>query len=134
MSAQYLFAAAGVSNELHPDLSSTEKLVLIILANRADKSGNCYPSYETIAKEAYCSVRTACRVVKSLCDKKLITKQNNYRESGYQTSNLYSLSYDIMTGGSDTVSNETTNSNSIVSHHDKHLRLVAHKNLASLAG
>tara|TARA_R110000824_G_scaffold144668_3_gene312650 strand:+ start:178 stop:582 length:405 start_codon:yes stop_codon:yes gene_type:complete len=134
MSAQYLFAAAGISQELHPDLSSAEKLVLIVLANRADKKGHCYPSYETIANEAYLSVRTACRVVKSLCEKQLISKHNNYKDTGYQTSNTYALRYDIMTGGGDTVANETTYTNSIARHEDKPLKLVAHKNLASLAG
>ena len=134
MSATYLFAAAGVSQDLHPDLSSTEKLVLIVLANRSDKNGHCYPSYDTIAKEAFCSVRTACRVIKSLCEKGLISKHYNFKATGYQTSNRYALRHDIMTGGSDTVTNETINSNSIVSHSDTPLKLVAHKNLASLAG
>jgi len=135
VSTQYLFTAAEITLETGPQISTIEKMVLIVLANRADLKGHCYPSYETIAKESICSVRTACRAIKSLCDKGLVVKYNNFKSTGYQTSNRYSLRYDVMTGGTDTMAKEPFNSkNRFVGHSDTPSKLVAHKSIAALAG
>jgi hypothetical protein len=48
-----------------PMINVYERSVLLVLANRLnDKTGRCYPSMHTIAKEACCSERKAQEVTK----------------------------------------------------------------------
>ena len=75
--------------------NSTDKLVLIILANFTDAEDTCYPSHRKIAELAECSTDTVIRSLKRLSDNKFIniekrfqlTNKNNQR----QTSNIYKL-------------------------------------------
>tara|TARA_R100001369_G_scaffold12085_1_gene25953 strand:+ start:801 stop:1418 length:618 start_codon:yes stop_codon:yes gene_type:complete len=75
--------------------TSTDKLILIILANFTDAEDTCYPSHRKIAELAECSTDTVIRSLKRLNDLNFIstqkrfqlTKNNNQR----QTSNIYKL-------------------------------------------
>lgn len=68
----------------------TAKLVLIKLADNANEKGECWPSYETIAKVCECSVKTAQRKVALLEEKGFIEKTLRKGDKGNQ-SNLYKL-------------------------------------------
>jgi len=78
--------------------SSTDKLILIILANFTDAENTCYPSHKTIAELCECSTDTVIRALKRLVDNNFIevekrfqvTQNNNHR----QTSNIYKLKID----------------------------------------
>ena len=50
-------------------LTGTEKLVLIRLADRADRDGKCYPGQKSIADDCCISVRTVRKAIKSLTAK-----------------------------------------------------------------
>jgi len=75
--------------------NSTDKLILIILANFTDAEDTCYPSHRKIAELCECSTDTVIRSLKRLKDLKFIevekrfqlTQKNNHR----QTSNIYKL-------------------------------------------
>lgn len=61
------------------DLSSSEKLVLMLLANRHNKdSGLCYPSMTRISEEGGMARRTVMRAVKSLEKKGLLTIEKTF--------------------------------------------------------
>ena len=49
-----------------PGLNASERLVFTILADRADKDGNCFPSQAWIAKHTGLSIRTVIRSLKGL--------------------------------------------------------------------
>ena len=78
--------------------SSTDKLILIILANFTDAEKTCYPSHKKIAELCECSTDTVIRALKRLVDNTFIevekrfqvTQNNNHR----QTSNIYKLNID----------------------------------------
>ena len=78
--------------------NSTDKLVLIILANFTDAENSCYPSHKKIAELCECSTDTVIRSLKRLKDMNFIdiekrfqlTENNNHR----QTSNIYKLNID----------------------------------------
>jgi len=78
--------------------SSTDKLILIILANFTDAENTCYPSHKKIAELCECSTDTVIRALKRLVDNNFIevekrfqvTQNNNHR----QTSNIYKLNID----------------------------------------
>ena len=78
--------------------NSTDKLILIILANFTDAENTCYPSHKKIAELCECSTDTVIRSLKRLKDLDFIdiekrfqlTQNNNHR----QTSNIYKLNID----------------------------------------
>jgi len=78
--------------------SSTDKLILIILANFTDAENTCYPSHKKIAELCECSTDTVIRSLKRLKELNFIevekrfqlTQNNNHR----QTSNIYKLLID----------------------------------------
>ena len=47
-------------------LKSTQKIVLWVLAHRADENGRCFPSYKNIAKHAGVHKRTAALTIQEL--------------------------------------------------------------------
>ena len=75
--------------------NSTDKLILIILANFTDAENTCYPSHKKIAELCECSTDTVIRSLKRLKELNFIeiekrfqlTEKNNHR----QTSNIYKL-------------------------------------------
>ncbi len=70
------------------DLTVYEKMVYIVLCRFA-KDGECFPSYETIAKRAGCSRQKAINVVRDLCNKGLISKEQRKNDQDEYTSNIY---------------------------------------------
>ena len=78
--------------------NSTDKLILIILANFTDAENTCYPSHKKIAEICECSTDTVIRSLKRLKELNFIevekrfqlTQNNNHR----QTSNIYKLLID----------------------------------------
>jgi hypothetical protein len=71
-----------------------EKHTLTALAHHHNaKTGECYPSQETIAAETERSVDTIQRHLKSLEKKGLISRKRRYR-NGYRTSDSYTLAMD----------------------------------------
>lgn len=72
-------------------VTSGEKLVLLVLANRADKKGVSWPSQKDIAHKTNQSRQAVNKQIQSLCKKGLLTKFGRYREDGYKTSSQYCL-------------------------------------------
>lgn len=78
--------------------NSTDKLILIILANYTDAEDTCYPSHRKLAEVCECSTDTVIRSLKRLKELNFIeiekrfqlTQNNNHR----QTSNIYKLRID----------------------------------------
>ena len=78
--------------------NSTDKLILIVLANFTDAENTCYPSHKKIAELTECSTDTVIRSLKRLKELNFIeiekrfqlTQNNNHR----QTSNIYKLKID----------------------------------------
>ena len=71
------------------------KLVLISLANHADHvSGHCWPSGETIAREASCSVRSAYRMINALARNGFVDVRKVRGDDGKQRSNNYWIRFD----------------------------------------
>jgi hypothetical protein len=68
--------------------SSTDKLVLLMLANLADEKGFCFPSYQYLARVAEMNERTVQRSINRLCGSGLLKKRARYNGDG-QTSNGY---------------------------------------------
>ena len=75
--------------------NSSEKLILMCLANYANDINKCYPSHKTICDFAEVKTQTVIRALQNLQSKEFInieprfekTEHNKYR----QTSNLYTL-------------------------------------------
>jgi len=68
------------------------KAVLIVLANRANKKGQCWPSAESIAADAGCSVATVNRAIPKLRESGLIDVQPRFHPGGgLRTSSLYTV-------------------------------------------
>ena len=64
-------------------------MVLCRFAN--NKSGECFPSYKTIAEKMRVGVSTAMKAIKSLADKGVIEITSRKNEAGGDTSNLYTI-------------------------------------------
>lgn len=72
-------------------LPSSQKLVLILLANYADESGYCYPGQEAMAEKTGLSSRTIRRAIQSIEDAGLVRREKRYREDGTRNSDAYFL-------------------------------------------
>ena len=93
--------------------SSTDKLVLLMVANLADENGFCFPSYAYLARVTEMSERSVQRSIQRLCSAGFLLKEKRYNGAG-QTSNGYTvvMEHDNVsptprqngTGGTDTVS------------------------------
>lgn len=66
--------------------NSSEKAILLALANYADAEGRCFPGQESIAKKAACSDRTVRTVLADLEDRGIIVREERRRKDGYRTS------------------------------------------------
>ncbi|WP_250692798.1 helix-turn-helix domain-containing protein [Escherichia coli] len=81
-----------VGNPMH-------KLVLLKLADNANDNGECYPSYQHIAKQCEINKSTAMRAIEALCKKGLLLKQPRYLIGGKeQTSNFYVIVLPSLSG------------------------------------
>jgi len=88
-------AVAWVLSQKGEDLPGTARLVMIALANHADHtSGHCWPSIETISREAGCGERTASRYLGALRRNGWLDVRSTQRASGKFRSNDYWILFD----------------------------------------
>lgn len=73
------------------DITPKSKLVYIYLCRMANRRAACFPSRKTIATACSLCVQSVKRAVKELADAGLITKVEQHKENGRQTSNLYTI-------------------------------------------
>jgi integrase len=73
--------------------SPTMRLVLILLANKADEKFSCYPSVRTLVAESCAARSTVLEALKRLEAEGLITRVAQYHESGAQRSSRYLLNH-----------------------------------------
>jgi Helix-turn-helix domain len=73
-------------------VSSTEKIVLVRLANRSDEHGVCWPGQKGIAEDCSLSRETVNRAVKHLVELKKLTIIPRQDALGRPMSNYYQLS------------------------------------------
>jgi len=73
------------------DVSASEKLVLIVLANFADEAMTAWPSHRRLSEDACLSERTVLTVLKALEQKGYITRQEQRRRDGSRTSDRITL-------------------------------------------
>ena len=71
--------------------SASHKAVLLVVANYADEWGRCWPSLQTIAEEAECSVSTAQRSLKAMEEAGLVSRTDRRRKNGSFTSDELTL-------------------------------------------
>lgn len=72
-------------------LSHGHLLVLLVLADRADESGVCWPSQRSIARQARVSGPTVVAALKALEAAGLITREAQHRENGSRRADRYQL-------------------------------------------
>lgn len=86
---------------LQQDVTPTQKLVLIALANFADQKGHCFPSSKALARITGLCERTVGYALEILSDKKhrLIEKESTFSEkNGRQLANRFKLVAWMMEG------------------------------------
>ena len=82
----------AINQAFKSNLSGNIKLVLLALADCADESMQCFPSYSHIAKKASISISTTKRIIKKLEEMQVLKKQNRFiKGKKQQTSNIYTL-------------------------------------------
>lgn len=86
MSVQALSLAISVEG-----VSSSEKLMLLVLANYADDKMRSFPSHARLAKDTCLSERTVLSILRGLEERKLITRIERRRTDGSRTSDLITL-------------------------------------------
>lgn len=89
------FIAKALELPADKRLISTDYLVLIVLADSASATGECWPSMRRLASSAKVSQRTARRSVARLVEFGLLESMPRYREFGGQSSNGYTLFPDV---------------------------------------
>ena len=75
----------------HTELPHRAVCVYHYLANRANRSGECWPSIPTIAQELKLSQATVRRAIRDLEREGLLETAQRYRPNGGKSSLLYSL-------------------------------------------
>ena len=104
----------AVRKVLELDLPSTEKFVLLIIANFSnDKEGTAWPAQTTIAQITGFSRQTVNKAIKRLCNKKVLLSSRRSAE-GKSTSNVYRINIvalrDIQTNNAAQNDNQVSNS------------------------
>jgi len=74
-----------------PDLTPTQRFVLVILADMSDEFGLCWPSKTTIAERTGYGVATVKRTMRELAGEQLLTSEPHFMANGKQTSNSVRL-------------------------------------------
>lgn len=74
--------------------NSSERFVLLALANYADVNGKCWPAYATLAHNTGLSRPTVMRCVKSLTKQGYLKTVGRRRVTGEQASNYYWISFE----------------------------------------
>jgi len=77
---------------LKSDLSTYERMVYVVLCSYASREGECFPSLETVASGAGCSVRQVQRALRVLEEKGILRCLAQYRPGDMrQTANVYTI-------------------------------------------
>lgn len=71
--------------------NSSEKAILLALANYAGGDGRCHPGQESIAKKASCTDRTVRAVLADLEERGVIARERRVRKDGSRTSDTIVL-------------------------------------------
>lgn len=90
MSVQAITATLGLM-----DVSSTEKLLLLVLANYADEEGCTWMSQLRMARETRLTDRTIRRSLGALADRGLISKEARFAGKGQQLTDVVTLLYPL---------------------------------------
>lgn len=72
-------------------LPTTQKFILVALADYADEAGQCFPSHNKTAERVGASRSTVRRSIKQLAEQGYLTYVREQRKDGTYTSNRYSL-------------------------------------------
>lgn len=86
MSVQALTAALAVR-----DVTASEKLVLMLLANYADEHMQCWPSHRKLAEDACLTERTVLTILKGLEAHAIIERVERRRRDGSRSSDVITL-------------------------------------------
>ena len=101
-----------ISAAIDLDLSPSDKLILILLANNAnDETGDCFPSQTYLANRSGMSRGSVNRVIKRLVVAGFVDIIPQYRDDGGRRSNRYRLNMDV-TGGGVTIEHSPCNEKS----------------------
>jgi hypothetical protein len=73
--------------------SPTMRLILILLANKADEQFSCYPSVRTLMAESCAARSTVLKALNRLEHEGFITRVAQYHESGAQRCSRYFLNH-----------------------------------------
>lgn len=74
-----------------PDLTPTQRFVLVILADMANEIGECWPSRRTISERTGYGDTTVKEALRALRDDEVVVARPRFDASGRQTSNIYVL-------------------------------------------
>lgn len=77
-------------------LKTTQKFVLVALADYADEKNSCHPSHKSTAGRVGASVATVRRAIEALEDSGYLKVQRRATKDGRQTSNRYILNVGFM--------------------------------------
>lgn len=73
------------------ELPTIDKFVLVVLADYADEANTCFPGQGLIARRTGSSVSTVHRALKRLETRKLIRREQRWRDDGKRSSDRYRL-------------------------------------------
>lgn len=73
------------------DLQTSQKFVLVVLGDRADHEGYCWPSRKDIAQKTGLTERSVARAISTLEESGLIKVEERRRKDGFKSSNGYFL-------------------------------------------
>lgn len=77
------------------ELPSRAITVYLYLRGRANKKGVCWPAIPTMARELKMSESTIRRALRDLVREGFLVIEERHRESGADSSNLYSIGSDL---------------------------------------
>lgn len=89
MSVQALSSAFAVRG-----VNASEKLVLLALANYADRELRCWPSQKTLSEDTELGERTVWGALKGLEARGLLTRKPRYRDDGARSTDVFTLNFD----------------------------------------
>ena len=84
-------------------LKTTELAILLAISDRLGQNESAWPSYQTLAKDAAVSKRTAIRVCQELEKRGILIIRHRYQDKEH-SSNEYIINWKALEGGSDPVS------------------------------
>jgi len=78
------------------DLPTTQKFVLVALADKADEAHSCFPSQATLARMTGATDRTVRNALTALERAGYVTRKHRHREDGTRTSDRYYLAVGVI--------------------------------------